>query len=136
MLAANSTDVNNQAMMSLMQEAKNAMASNDTNANACNSVDVNQSACQYLAQKACCAQNSCQTSTQVMNVEVGCNPGIIKIRQDNNQKAEAACSIGVGQGASAKLDSKVKNKLAMDISQKAVGINPMAFFIIIAIIMI
>jgi hypothetical protein len=70
-----------------------------------------------------------------MNVEVGCNPGIIKLRQDNQQKAEAACSIGVGQGASAKLDSKVKNKLAMDISQKAVGINPMAFFIIIAIIM-
>ena len=61
MLAANSTDVNNQAMMSLMQEAKNAMASNDTNANACNSVDVNQSSCQYLAQKACCAQNSVST---------------------------------------------------------------------------
>ena len=70
-----------------------------------------------------------------MNIEVGCSPGIIKIRQDNNQKANAACTIGVGQGASAKLDSKVKNKLAMDISQKAVGINPMAFFIIIAIIM-
>ena len=126
--------INNQVQQQISQMAKNMSASNTSDMGVCNDVNINMSACNYQSTQACCSNDANNTQTNTINMVTGCSPINGKIHQDLNNSVEQMCSQGVKQTEAAKGKAQISNKIQQAASQTAIGVDPMALFIIIVIV--
>ena len=126
--------INNQVQQQISQMAKNMSASNTSDMGVCNDVNINMSARDYQSTQACCSNDANNTQTNTINMVTGCSPINGKIHQDLNNQAEQMCSQGVKQTEAAKGKAQISNKIQQAASQTAIGVDPMALFIIIVIV--
>jgi hypothetical protein len=126
--------IDNQIAQQVAQTAKNFSAANSSEEDVCNNININMSACNYQSSQTCCENSSSNDQLNDISISLGCSPSNIDIKQSLKNTQEQMCSQGVHQDESATGKADIANKISQAATQTAIGMDPMAFFMIIAII--
>jgi hypothetical protein len=126
--------INNQIQQLIQQKAKNMSASNTSSMDICNDIKVNESACNYQSTQACCSNTVNSQQNNTIELTLGCSKTNGQVHQDLQATENQLCTQSVKQTAVAKGTAQITNKIKQAAAQTAVGLDPMALFIIIVII--
>lgn len=125
--------IDNQTLMSVINEAKGLMSGSSSDQFVCNDISTSMSACKYLAVNQCCDNQIVQN--QLNSIDIApCGNGAQSIVQSNNATARQNCLLS----ASAKVEDIAKaetsNKSIADAENYSEGLTMEFGLIILAII--
>jgi hypothetical protein len=124
--------IDNSALQSALNSAKGMMSDSSSDQENCNNISLDMSACKYLQQNQCCAQQTSQVQSNLL--QAGCEVGQINnIVQSNNANALSSCILSSQTSVTTEMASNIKNTVSQAAENKSEGLT-MGFFIILVVI--
>lgn len=127
--------IDNQTMMSVLNEAKGIMAGSESDQFVCNDISTTMSACKYINVSQCCDNQIKSSAINSLDL-VACGEGAHGISQAHNINAKNTCLLSSDVKVEDSGSADTKNKSEMDAENYSEGITMGFLLVLLAVLFI
>ena len=126
--------IDNQTLMSVINEAKGLMSGSSSDQFVCNDISTTMSACKYMNVNQCCDNSVIQNQVNALEI-VSCGGSANGINQRNNFNAKESCLLSASAKVSDSASADTSNKSVADAENYSEGLT-MDFFVVIIMVLL